>query len=220
LPYWTYDTTLDTAYAGQGGRSRTVVHTTTDSKGNVRTHTTTVIDWYPIAGNSHLDFDDYRVSATPHVDMTLLKNIGTYSTKYLNKYSPAFLSGFLAQRYDVGVGEGWTSAESGMKSNMESHIQREAGYQHYRGMSYDHRFGGVKFKHILLPIWLSSYTYKGKIYSFMVNGETGRVSGRAPVSVWKILAAVALGLAIIGGIIALVTIFGEGGDAGGSYYYY
>lgn len=39
------------------------------------------------------------------------------------------------------------------------------------------------------PVWLSSYTYRGKIYRFMVNGETGRVAGKAPVSPLKVLLA-------------------------------
>lgn len=76
-----------------------------------------------------------------------------------------------------------------MQNRMESHIRQSRGYDHYRSMRYDHRFSDVRFKHILLPVWLSSYTYRGKIYRFMVNGETGRVAGKAPVSPLKVLLA-------------------------------
>ena len=49
----------------------------------------------------------------------------------------------------------------------------------------------------MLPVWISSFTYKGKIYQFMVNGQTGKVSGKVPISPWRVLLAVLLGVAVI-----------------------
>ena len=57
------------------------------------------------------------------------------------------------------------------------------------------------FKHILLPVYVSSYRYNGKEYNFFVNGETGTVSGSRPYSFWKIFFAVLLGLIVIGVIV-------------------
>ena len=42
------------------------------------------------------------------------------------------------------------------------------------------------FKHILLPIYISAYTYKEKRYTFFVNGQSGKLSGKRPYSFWKI----------------------------------
>ncbi len=93
-----------------------------------------------------------------------------------------------------------------MQNRMESHIRQSRGYDHYRSMRYDHRFSDVRFKHILLPVWLSSYTYRGKIYRFMVNGETGRVAGKAPVSPLKVLLACLLAAGAVA-LIALLVYF-------------
>ena len=68
-------------------------------------------------------------------------------------------------------------------------------------MHYDYRYERVKFKHILLPVWLSSYTYREKIFQFLVNGESGRVAGHAPRSFWKIF------LLVVGGLGLLVLLF-------------
>lgn len=76
-------------------------------------------------------------------------------------------------------------------------------------MRYDHRFSDVRFKHILLPVWLSSYTYRGKIYRFMVNGETGRVAGKAPVSPLKVLLACLLAAGAVALIALLVYFYGN-----------
>ena len=44
----------------------------------------------------------------------------------------------------------------------------------------------VTFKHILLPVWLAAYKYRGRTFRFVVNGRTGRVQGERPYSAWKI----------------------------------
>jgi len=53
------------------------------------------------------------------------------------------------------------------------------------------------FKHILLPVYISAYRYKGKEYNFFINGENGQISGTRPYSAWKIFLAVLFGLIII-----------------------
>ena len=57
---------------------------------------------------------------------------------------------------------------------------------------------------LLLPLWLSSYRYRGKAYQFQVNGQTGEVAGARPYSVWKIL-ALALGVLAAGAVVYVVT---------------
>ena len=52
----------------------------------------------------------------------------------------------------------------------------------------------VHFKHVLLPVWLAAYKFRGQTYRFVVNGRTGRVQGERPWSAVKILIAVVLGL--------------------------
>ena len=56
----------------------------------------------------------------------------------------------------------------------------------------------VTFKHILLPVWMAAYKYRGKTYRFVVNGRTGKVQGERPWSAWKIAFAVLLGLIVAG----------------------
>ncbi len=210
LPFWTFDADLYSQYTGEGGRDRTETYTTTDSEGNTQTHTRTVTDWYPISGDAALSFDDEAVCATTHVDKGMLGRLGAYDVKVLRRYSPAFLAGFGAQRYDVGVGQGWKEeAAPRMQSNMERHVESSRGFDHYRCMRYSHQFSNVKFKHILLPVWMSSYSYKNKVYNFMINGETGVVAGKSPVSALKVTLAVLLGLGLAALIVLLLMYFGN-----------
>jgi hypothetical protein len=57
---------------------------------------------------------------------------------------------------------------------------------------------------VLFPLWSSAFGYKGKTYSYAVNGETGKVSGSRPYSAIKITLAV---LAAIAAIAALLGYF-------------
>ena len=58
----------------------------------------------------------------------------------------------------------------------------------------------VTFKHILLPVWLAAYRYRGKSYRFVVNGRSGRVQGERPWSAIKLAVAVVAGLLVAAGI--------------------
>jgi hypothetical protein len=66
-------------------------------------------------------------------------------------------------------------------------------------------FSTESFWLVLFPIWISSYTYRGKIYRVLVNGETGKVAGDKPFSRAKVLAATA-GIAAMLGLIAFILL--------------
>ena len=196
VPFWTYDAELYTTYSGEIGKDYTVTRTRVVN-GKTQTYTTTHTRWYPVSGNDAVTFDDRLLCATDRLDTGMIQKLGAFSTKVLNRYSPSFLAGFAAQRYTIGVGEGWQKASQSMQRDMEDRIVSSLHGDHHRNMVYQHNFSNVRFKHILLPVWLSSYTYKEKVYRFMINGETGRLEGKAPVSVLKVLAAIGIGLAAI-----------------------
>jgi hypothetical protein len=199
LPFWTFDADLQTSYSGQGGKHYVTTHTRM-VKGKPQTYTVTRTRWYPLSGNKNLRFDDETVCASKTAQVDLMKGLGTFDTKMLNRYHPAFLAGFAAQRYDIGLGEGWSQAQPGMQTKMETKIRDDYHYDCYRNMRYNHFFSNVRFKHILLPVWMSSYTYRKKIYRFLINGETGRLSGKAPVSALKVACTVLLAAAVIIGV--------------------
>ncbi len=208
IPSWTFDAALDTDYNGFGGRRRTVTYTVRVN-GKTQTRTRTVTDWYPISGRSHLSFDDIPVIASKSIDRKLLEKVSPYSMKVLHVYNPAYLAGFLSERYSISLSGGFAEARRMMEARMCRHIESSLGYDTYRGMQYFHRFESVRFKHILLPVWIATYRYHEKAYPFMVNGETGRIAGRAPLSPLKIALLVLGGIALLGLLIFLLMMLGE-----------
>jgi len=74
----------------------------------------------------------------------------------------------------------------------------------YRNLRIDPDYSGRTFKHILVPVWLLSYTFGRKTFQVVANGYTGVLAGRYPKSAWKILFA-ALAVLLIILIIALLN---------------
>ena len=107
------------------------------------------------------------------------------------------------------VKEGFDRIRPLAEERMESAIKSSRGYDTYRGMTYGHDYRKVSFKHILLPVWLSSYRYRDKTYSFIVNGESGKVAGRAPLSVLKIAFLILGGIGLFALLLYLLMLTGE-----------
>ena len=81
---------------------------------------------------------------------------------------------------------------------IERDVKFDIGGDRQRIHDIDTSVKDVTFKHILLPVWLAAYKYRGRSFRFVINGRTGRVQGERPYSAWKIFFAVLLGLIIAG----------------------
>jgi len=57
---------------------------------------------------------------------------------------------------------------------------------------------------VLLPVWIMAYTFRDKLYRFLVNGQTGRATGEAPLSLAKIAGTVLTAIAIVVGVLLLL----------------
>jgi len=97
-----------------------------------------------------------------------------------------------------------------------SDIKRRHRADRVRSLRFDAALSNLTYKYVLLPLWMSHYKYKDKQYEFLVNGQTGKVGGKVPVSAWKIASVVGGVLAVCGGIGAAVIL----NDDGGYYYEY
>ncbi len=193
LPYWTFDSDTETQYNAEYGINRTV----RDRQGNTRT----VTDWYRTAGTHRQFIDDQIVIGTDRHQEYLIKKIEPFDTSNSIEYKPEYISGFVSERYSIGVKSAWEKAKEFIKSRLRagirSKIRSEKGADDVRNLSMDTAFTNIKYKYLMLPVWISSFKYNGKVYQFYVNGQTGKVGGKAPVSPYKVAVAVLIGIAIV-----------------------
>jgi uncharacterized CHY-type Zn-finger protein len=203
MPYWTYDSNTTTQYRGQRGEHYYETERYTDSEGNSQTRQVRKTRWYSASGTVRVDFDDVLVYASKSLPRSLVRKLEPWDLNELKPYEPAYLSGFVAERYAIGLEEGFKVAEDRMEPKIRSTIRSDIGgdEQRIHWMSVHH--ANVTWKHTLLPLWISSFRYNDKVYRFMVNARSGEVAGERPWSVIKIVLAVLFAIAVIGGIIVL-----------------
>ncbi|MGI5899766.1 MAG: hypothetical protein ACOX8S_07575 [Christensenellales bacterium] len=192
MPYWTFDADAHCTYTGEYGIRKTY---TKDGK----THTRT--DWYPTRGTYERFIDDELVIGTTRHDPVILKRVEPFEFESLKPYNPQYLSGFAAERYSVGLDSaletGKKQMEAILKSDVESKIKREHNASDSRIKQLNASYSNITYKYIVLPLWASAFKFKNKVFQFMVNGQTGKVGGRAPVSPLRVTIAVLIGLAVL-----------------------
>lgn len=198
IPYWTYDSETTTWYTGMRGEHYYETETYTDSNGNEQTRTVQKTHWYPASGVVWVAFDDILVLASNKVPHKYAQNLGTWDLPELTGYQDAFITGYQTMRYDVDLEQGFGAAQNLMQPTIDQNIRWDIGGDEQQILSKKTQYDNITFKHILLPIWVGAYRYRGKTWNYLVNGRSGEVRGEAPVSFWKVLIAVILGLLIIG----------------------
>lgn len=200
MPYWTYDSQTTTCYTGSRGEYYYVTTSYTDSQGNRRTRTTRHTRWYPASGTVHVPFDDMLVCASQTMPRSLVEQLEPWHLESLRTFDPAYLSGFVAERYQIGFEDAFKIAEQRMDPEIRAAVRRDIGGDTQRIDTVSVRHADIRFKHLLLPMWLSSFKYDDKIYRFVINARTGEVAGERPWSVLKIflfvVALLAVGTAI------------------------
>lgn len=207
LPYWTFDALTKSQYKGEFGRDK--IRKKSDGKTQVET------SWYPVRGNYEEFFDDELVCATTNHNQSMLQGVEPYHTAENKTYRPEYVAGFAAERYAIGIKEAWQMAKDNIKykvrGSIEQKIIRENNADRVRKLKIDSSFSKLTYKYLLLPVWISSYKYKEKVYQFMVNGQTGKVSGKTPISIPKV---VITGIAVTLILILLCMLFGSADYAG------
>lgn len=106
----------------------------------------------------------------------------------------------MSENYSISLEDGHDDAIGKMKQELNSMAGREIrrSYDHARNIKISPRFYDETYKHLLLPIYATSYSYKNKNYTVIINGQTGKIQGDYPKSVAKIIVLIIIGLIIIG----------------------
>ncbi len=201
LPCWTFDAQTHSSYSGMRGVDRTVQETRRDNEGREVTVSRTITDWYPASGHVSLAFDDTLVSASRSIPEHLAKVLHGWKIDGMHPYSDDFIAGFTVEAYQLGLEPAFGEARTIFANAIESAVRADIGGNHQRVDAVSTSYEAVTFKHILLPTWIASYNYGGKVFRVVVNGQTGEVVGDRPWSPWKI------GFAVLAAVVVIGTIY-------------
>jgi hypothetical protein len=141
-------------------------------------------------------FDDVLVLASRSLPKRYTDGLEPWDLAEMEPYQPEFLAGFRAEGYVVTLEEGYGEARTKMDQVIRRDVKFDIGGDRQKISQLDTQVRDVTFKHVLLPVWLAAYKFRGRTYRFVVNGRTGRVQGERPWSAWKIFFAVLLAMIV------------------------
>lgn len=164
--------------------------------------------YYRLYRRGGMGFDDIPVDASVAMDNTLLESIEPFSLADAEPFSEAYLSGFFANRYDDTAENCSVRAKERVDASMASAMRRTVnGYLTVNVTSSDILFTRNEIRYALLPVWFMNTRFRDKNYTFVINGQTGKMSGKLPISRAKVAAWFASVSAAVGTIAALIGIF-------------
>ena len=188
LPFWTYDSQTTSPY--------NVRLAYRYQRKNQDGSTETYYEYKNFFGIYEKFVDDEVVYASKRTDNPYINAVKNFDFKKLRPYSPEFIAGFLAERYTVGLDDGWQIAKNQIKNQLRGEIgQYEKSRQHadmVDSVNFNTDFAKVTFKYVLAPIWIANYKFNNEIFNFVVNGQTGKIAGKSPVSIPKVLLTLAV----------------------------
>lgn len=190
VPFWLYSC----GASFHGNYRATRIHTWSDSKYNY-----TRTDHFLLRRGGSAAFSNIPMDGSRKMDDTFMESIEPFDFTGLQDFNMAYLTGFLADKYDVEASAG----ESRIRQRVENSIEQELqptmlGYHSVLPGARQTNIRNSRAKYVLLPVWLLNTNYNGKLYTFAMNGQTGKMTGSLPVSRQR-------AAAWFGGIFVIVT---------------
>jgi hypothetical protein len=191
LPYWTFDAQADCQWRAEAGYYYYVTEQYTQN-GRTQTRQARRVRWEPASGSLDHFFDDEPVPGSRGVHVGLLRQVEPFPTQELVPYDKAYLAGFVVEHYQVVLIDAYQRARDQMENQLRQMCAEQVPGDTYRDLQIQARYSGETFKHILVPVWLLTYTYGAKAFQLLANGHTGTMAGEYPKSWLKILLVVVL----------------------------
>lgn len=173
VPFWLYDCQGDF----QGHYKATRVHRWSD-----RDYNYTRTEYFHLVRAADSSFVSIPMDASQKMDNAIMESIEPFDYSQIVDFETAYLSGFLADKYDVEAIEGQARVKERVSASVNSMISGTlAGYASVMPINTQLRVKHGNAKYVLLPVWMLHTKYKDKTYVFAMNGQTGKMTGAFPI---------------------------------------
>lgn len=173
VPFWLFD-----AKANASIRYRaTNIRRWSDRKYNYveTTH-------YSAVREGALNFTMIPVDGSTKMPDDMMESIEPYDTSQAIPFNTAYLSGFLADRYDVDSESSEPRANDRLKKSTEAAFMSTVqGYQQVVPVSSSIQLTEGKVRYALYPVWMLNTVWNDQRFVFAVNGQTGKIAGNLPL---------------------------------------
>lgn len=176
IPFWAHDLLAD----GNITFTSTDTRCWSDSEYNY-----TEISRFLVEKHGHFEYEKVLTDASSRFDDDLMDSLEPFNYDALEKYNHAYLSGFFAEKYDVSEEDVEERAKTRSMNTCVNLVSASINHQSSMVNSNDINITTKKVHYIMLPVWMVNIKYRDKMYTFAMNGQTGRIVGNIPVSIGK-----------------------------------
>ena len=195
VPYWLYNCQGDQAAKYKATR----VRRWSDSQYNY-----TKTDHFLLYRSGSASFARIPLDASSKMDNVILESIEPYDYRDMIDFDTAYLSGYLADKYDVEASIGETRIRERVSTTMDQLIAPSLmGYASAIPYGKQLNIRDNVAKYVLFPVWFLHTKYNGQDYTFAMNGQTGKMTGTFPICPKKSFAWFA---GVSAAVTALVTV--------------
>jgi len=176
-PFWLFDCKVVGVISGEG----TTV--TSWREGNYRCTST---KYYLVTRRGAAFYKRVPVDASKKLDDYFMYLAEPYDYSDLKDFSMKYMSGFMAERYDVESDR----AEFSMKARVQTYFEERlintiSGYSSFSVREKNINISNIEASYAMLPIYLLINKFNGKDHVFIINGQTGKVVGDTPISLLR-----------------------------------
>ncbi len=173
VPFWLYDCSGDFT----GNYKATRIRTWSD-----RNYHYTKTDHFMLTRAAGASFSGIPMDASSKMEDSFMESLEPFDYTQMADFNTAYLSGFFADKYDVEASAGEARIRQRVDNSMNDLIQSSLmGYHSVVPTSRQLAVKQGKAKYVLLPVWLLNTRYKDQVYTFAMNGQTGKITGSFPI---------------------------------------
>ena len=173
VPYWLIDCDTNGYMRATGKKIKTW------RQGDYRY---TKTDIFTISRAATMSFSYLPHDASSKANDKVMESIAPFNYDDLRDFSYSYLSGFMAEKYDVPKEDVYPIVKERVKRAVEQELRSSIiGYNSTSIASSNIQINRTHFHYTLMPVWMLTYQYKGKTYMFAMNGQTGKMVGDLPL---------------------------------------
>jgi ribosomal protein S27E len=187
---WSFSANTQSRYAGTLGRRVT----RRTSRG-----TTTTIRYFRVQGDIAQNYRDFFVQSGDRIASAAFNKLQPFNLQLVKAYRQEFLAGIVAEHYSRTIDICFNDFANFVQRDLRRRIMQNHHAHVVQSLNIQTNYSNKAFNYVLLPIYIANYTWKGKLYNFYVNGASGNIVGKYPLSIFRV------GLAVIGAIVALAV---------------
>ena len=186
IPFWLYSGTAQGHLRGQ-------LHQVTSWRSGNYRYTKT--DIYDVERAGSVGFSGIPADGAKKFDDDTMDSIEPFDLSKLVPFNYAYLSNFLAEKYDVTADEDRERAAGRMRNTIYSHLKSTVGGA-LIGEQKNIREQISNIEYVMLPVYMLNTFWRGKPYIFAMNGQTGKLVGDVPIDKGKWITACLITAAI------------------------